>query len=215
MPENPRPHLPISIVVVNAAYLLGATGGAVVTGNQEFVFYILVMLVILAGLLALHRHRPLSLPLMWCFSLWGGLHMAGGLLNVPATWPTDGKPVLYNLWLAPYFLKFDQAVHAYGFGITTWLTWHLLRLTVRSTNGTPLRPTPGILLLCTASGMGFGALNEVVEFIATQTLPNTNVGGYVNTGWDLVANLIGGVLTSAILYFVYRKEAMPPGIGTK
>jgi hypothetical protein len=34
-------------------------------------------------------------------------------------------------------------------------------------------------------------LNEVVEFIAVLTIPNTNVGGYENTGWDLVANLVG------------------------
>ena len=46
--------------------------------------------------------------------------------------------------------------------------------------------------------MGFGALNEVVEFAATLSVPETNVGGYVNTGWDLVSNLVG-CITAAIL----------------
>lgn len=50
-------------------------------------------------------------------------------------------------------------------------------------------------------GMGFGALNEVVEFIATITLPSTNVGGYVNTGWDLVFNLFGCVAAAAMIRF--------------
>ena len=45
-------------------------------------------------------------------------------------------------------------------------------------------------MLCAAAGSGFGALNEVVEFIAVLTIPETNVGGYENTGWDLVANLV-------------------------
>ncbi|MFV1996026.1 MAG: hypothetical protein ACC661_11380 [Verrucomicrobiales bacterium] len=55
--------------------------------------------------------------------------------------------------------------------------------------------------------MGFGALNEVVEFVATLTLPNTNVGGYVNTGWDLVANLLGCALAALIIYFCEAPKA--------
>ena len=31
------------------------------------------------------------------------------------------------------------------------------------------------------------------------TIPNTNVGGYENTGWDLVANLIGASIAALIL----------------
>ena len=49
------------------------------------------------------------------------------------------------------------------------------------------------MMLCGAAGMGFGAFNEIVEFVATLTVPNTNVGGYINTGWDLVANMVGAV----------------------
>ena len=47
--------------------------------------------------------------------------------------------------------------------------------------------------------MGFGALNEVVEFIASLTLPETNVRGYENTGWDLVFNLLGSLLAAIII----------------
>ena len=36
----------------------------------------------------------------------------------------------------------------------------------------------------------------MIEFAATLLLPKTNVGGYVNTGWDLVCNLIGAVLAA-------------------
>lgn len=40
-------------------------------------------------------------------------------------------------------------------------------------------------------GMGLGALNEVVEFVATLVQPQSNVGGYRNTGFDLVFNMLG------------------------
>jgi len=39
----------------------------------------------------------------------------------------------------------------------------------------------------------------VVEFIAVLTIPNTNVGGYENTGWDLVANLTGTVVAAVCI----------------
>jgi hypothetical protein len=62
-----------------------------------------------------------------------------------------------------------------------------------------------MLALCAAAGMGFGALNEVIEFIAVLTLPNTNVGGYENTGWDLVANLVGTIIAALVIRLGARR----------
>ena len=68
-------------------------------------------------------------------------------------------------------------------------------------------PTFGLLVLAAAAGLGFGALNEVVEFVATLLVPETNVGGYRNTGWDLVANLVGAtVAATAIWMGAVRRE---------
>jgi hypothetical protein len=60
-------------------------------------------------------------------------------------------------------------------------------------------PTFGLLVLAAAAGLGFGALNEVIEFVATLTMPETNVGGYVNTGWDLVANTVGATVAVLLI----------------
>jgi hypothetical protein len=65
--------------------------------------------------------------------------------------------------------------------------------------GVIVKPTFGLLTLCVAAGMGFGAVNEVVEFAATLMLPGTNVGGYENTGWDLVANLVGCLAAATMI----------------
>ena len=51
-----------------------------------------------------------------------------------------------------------------------------------------------------SAGLGFGALNEVVEFAATLLVPETNVGGYRNTGWDLVANLFGATAAVSLIW---------------
>ncbi len=181
-----------SVVAFTLLYVLLAAPAAMKSGNSEFVFYIVVML-LLAGLVALvHARVKLHIATLWMLSLWGAAHMAGGLVPVPQSWPIAGDiRVLYSWWIIPGYFKYDHAVHAFGFGVTTWVCWQGLR------SLHPLvAPSFGALLLCAAAGMGFGALNEVIEFIATLTVPETNVGGYVNTGWDLVANMSGAAIAA-------------------
>ena len=163
--------------------------------NSEFLFYIVTMLLIILAIAFVHCRVGLSKGVVWALSLWGMMHMAGGLVPVPAGWPYNPpNAVLYSLWLIPEYLKYDQIIHAYGFGVTVWLCWEGLRAVSDRT-----KPTLGILTLATAASLGFGALNEVIEFAAMLLLPETNVGGVMNTGWDLVANLVGAVLGALLI----------------
>jgi len=188
------------VAAFTALYLLVATGFAFALGNSEFVFYIVVMLVLVLVVWLVHRSVCLTRELLWGLSLWGLMHMAGGLVAVPGSWPIDGDiRVLYSLWLIPDRLKFDQVVHAYGFGVATWVCWHGIRAAIQRRGGGEVRPTFGLMVLAATSGMGLGAMNELIEFVATLLLPETNVGGYVNTGWDLVANFVGAVAAAAVI----------------
>lgn len=197
-----------AVAAFTASYLVAAVIGAKLSGNSEFVFYIIVMLVLASVVAIVHWRLGLTRALLWALAWWGLLHMAGGLMPVPKTWPYNGdQAVLYSLWLIPGRLKYDHIVHAYGFGVTTWLCWHSLYTLLRRPDGSPLVPTLGLLTLAAAAGVGFGALNEIVEFIAVLSLPNTNVGGYINTGWDLVSNLVGAV--AACLLIRWRYAARP------
>jgi hypothetical protein len=139
--------------------------------------------------------------------------MAGGLVPVPASWAIQGDVrVLYSLWLVPGHLKYDHLVHAYGFGVTTWVCWQALERAIAALAPparAKARPNLGLLTLCAAAAMGFGALNEVVEFAATLLVPETNVGGYVNTGWDLVSNLTGAVVAALVLWLVGGRGRSP------
>lgn len=189
------------MLLFTAAYLLPAVVGAVTTGNGEFIFYIVVMLVLLSVLAAVHARVGFSGVVLWGLSLWGLAHMAGGLLAVPESWPINGEiRVLYSWWIIPGWLKYDQVIHAFGFGVTTLVCWEGLRSILHlQTPRAALAPTWGMLTLCAAAGMGFGALNEVIEFAATLLVPETNVGGYENTGWDLVFNMLGSMLSALLI----------------
>lgn len=199
-------HMPPWLMIgFTAAYLAASVAGAFARGNQEFLIYIGVMAVLIALALWLDWYVDLTNGLLWCLSIWGLLHMAGGLLPVPEDWPIDGSiRVLYSWWIVPGRLKYDHLVHAYGFGCATWGCWQCLRAGVAARMGVDrvhVKPALGFMVLCAVAGMGFGALNEVIEFAATLLVAETNVGGYVNTGWDLVSNMVGSFVAAALIWF--------------
>lgn len=113
----------------------------------------------------------------------------------------DGN-VLYALRLIPIFesgdffiLRFDQLVHLFGFGVTTLLAYHLLKPSF-GPNVNYRIVYPALILI----GMGFGALNEIIEFVAVLLFPETGVGGYFNTLLDMVFNTLGAVLAVILIH---------------
>ncbi len=183
------------------AYFLAFIGVAIARGNSEFIFYAAVMAALIVLILLADRRVHFSNLVLWGLSIWGLLHMAGG--NVPL--PGEGG-VLYNLMLIPIhppILKYDQAVHCYGFFVSSFVCWEALRAV-----GRPAAPVRfGLAFLIACMSMGLGALNEVVEFAAVLLLPETNVGGYMNTGWDMVFNMIGACTGAAIIWAGNRAGA--------
>jgi hypothetical protein len=195
------------VALFTSVYLVGALLTAVQSSNYEFLLYIGVVVLMMGVVWVVHGRVALTSGALWCLSIWGLAHMAGGLVVVPESWPVMGtNRVLYSLWLIPDRLKYDHVVHAYGFGVTTWVCWQGLRAALGGRHQR-VRPTPGLMLLCAAAGLGFGALNEVIEFAATLLVPETNVGGYLNTGWDLVANLFGATVAVTAIWISDRSTS--------
>lgn len=177
------------VIAFNALYMLAFLVVCIITGNREFQFYFAVMALIAVGVAFLHVRVVLTFPILWALSVWGLAHMAGGNIHLD-----EETKVLYNFWLIPGLLRYDHIVHAYGFGVATWVAW----LSLRSQLAKPA-PRLGVLIICVCVGMGLGAINEVVEFIATLIIPDTNVGDYANTGWDLVANFTGSLIAAVTI----------------
>ncbi|MCC6320191.1 MAG: DUF2238 domain-containing protein [Phycisphaerales bacterium] len=179
----------VVLAILCAVGLIAASTIAVSTGGYEFLFYIVVIGLIILGVTLLHARVNLSQRTLWALFAWAVLHMAGGM--VPLAAPTG---VLYNLWLIPGLLKYDQLIHAYGFGVTAWVVWQALR-----TITTPPHTSSAILITSALTATGLGAFNEVIEFTATKLVEKTNVGDYDNNAWDLVFNLTGAIIAISII----------------
>lgn len=181
-------------------YVLIATYFALKTGNWEFVFYIATILVFIGLTIAVYRKIPLSSVSVWGLSIWGLMHMLGGLMPVPSSWPINGaRNVLYSLWIIPDFLKYDHVVHAFGFGMCTVVVAECLAAIMDTKH-----LGRGAVIISVLAALGLGAINELLEFVAVLTIPDTNVGGYVNTGWDLAANAAGALIAAFIVTRRYR-----------
>lgn len=191
---------------LGALIVLGGMGFAVLQQNGEFLYYGATLVVIMLGVFLLDRRVRLPLAVLCGLFLWLVLHLAGGMIAVPASAVDAGMTnyTLYNVRLAPWLPRYDQAVHAFGFFMSTLAAWRAIVVASANT----LRPTFGPLLAAGLMGMGCGAVNEVIEFVATRIMPHTNVGGFENTGWDLVSNMVG--CTLAMLLIRVRGAAALP-----
>ena len=102
--------------------------------------------------------------------------------------------VLYNYVPFPFenptgltFIKVDQIVHTLGSAVAALFVYSFLR---RKTQLGWL----STFLITVLAACGVGALNEVIEFVATVSVSDVNVGGYYNTAVDLAVNLAGAVI---------------------
>jgi hypothetical protein len=171
--------------------------------NHEFLIYVVV--VVAVGMFVAISHKRVHYPYTCLVGLavWAVLHLSGGGIRVR-------NDVLYGLILIPIsetysILRYDQVVHAFGFGVSTLIMYHLLANLLSPRDMKRF----SIGLIAVMAGAGLGALNENIEFLLTVFLPQTGVGGYENTSLDLCSNLTGAV----VAYVLARNGwvSMKPG----
>ena len=184
----------LPIFIVNMAALLIFAFVFAKRKNYEFMIYIGVIIFFL--FLILYTNKKINYPnsTLWGLTLWSLLHMSGGGIYI------NGRKLyalmIYPLVGEPYLIfKFDQFVHIVGFFVATLVVYHLIKPKLIKNHG-----WVALSIVVVMAGFGLGALNEVVEFIATVITPETGVGGYENTALDLVSNLIGAILAMAYIY---------------
>ncbi len=183
------------VIIFSLAYILAFLFYYLSIKNYEFLWYVAVLVFFFVLVLATIRKSNFDYFILWGLSLWGLMHMAGGGLIFNGS-------VLYR-FVIPLFevggeavLRFDQFVHFFGFAVATIVGHHLLKPYLnKKVNWKVVYP------LLVFMGMGAGALNEIVEFVAVVTFPETGVGGYINTSLDLVFNSIGAITGAVIIYF--------------
>lgn len=180
-----RHHRPVvlGMAVVIAAFVVGG----VAASSELAVPYAVI---VLAGGLLVAWVAPeggYSQVAVAGLCLWAIGHLAGGIVQL------DGDRILYN-GLLPGRIHVDNVVHFCAFGTSGLVWWEATRPWLRAEPSRRL----GVAVAVWLAGMGVGAVNEVIEFAATHVLADTEVGGYENTGRDLVANLLGAAVAGGI-----------------
>ncbi|HRH55718.1 MAG TPA: DUF2238 domain-containing protein [Candidatus Paceibacterota bacterium] len=167
-------------------------------GNNEFLGYVvvLVVLIVLGGCVLSHQCVPGWI--LWLLSSVGLLHLLGAAVMV-------GGDILYNY--VPYYIdnptgltviKFDQIVHTYASGVASVLAFFFLR---RDTSFHAF----GLFMFAVLASMGVGAINEIIEFVAKLTVPDSDVGGYYNTAMDLSVNLVGAIVGAVVCVAFWKR----------
>ena len=197
--EAVRRHPAVAVVV--AAYLVGLGVYGTVTGSRLTVPYVVIVTVAFGGLAVADTRFRFSRVVLVGLTLWGLGHLAGGIVELDG-----GDRIFYNVVFGRWF-HVDNIVHFVGFGTAGLACWEALR--AKWLGDTEVGPVATVAFVAIL-GCGVGAVNEVVEFAFTLVVADSQVGGYQNTGRDLVANLLGGL--TAGLYAVQRElfEERPP-----
>ena len=179
----------LPILIVNLILILVFGSIAISRKNYEFIGYMGVIVFFFILILATNKKHNLSNGILWGLTTWALMHMVGGLIIIK-------EQTVYNLTLINLIetsnfiiLRYDQFVHLIGFGVATLVAYSLLKPYLNKKVNMKVLSVLIVLL-----GMGAGALNEIIEFFAVLALPETGVGGYYNTMFDMVFNTIGAIL---------------------
>ena len=176
-----------------AVGIAGFAGYGFATHSPSTVGYVSSVLVIAAAVVRLRR--VVLPPLLAAgLAIAAVATLAGGLIRV-------GHDVLYNASTGPFspslgthYLQYDHFAHAYCSFVIVFACWFMLAAPYAGKVG-----RRDLVLLAVGAALGLGALNEMVEFIATLAHHGAHAGGYWNTGWDLVSNFIGATAAGLVL----------------
>ena len=183
----------LPILIFNLCLLVFFSTYFLTRANYEFVLYVGVITFFLVVFIVANNKVFFPNFVLWGLSLWALLHLLGASVHISGD-------VLYNVMIIrlsgnyPVF-RYDQFVHTVGFGVATLTIFYVLKPLLK----TETRKWWSLSIVVVSAGLGIGAFNEIVEFAATVLVPETNVGGYVNTALDLVFNLVGAVIAMFIV----------------
>lgn len=189
----------IVLLIINIALLSVFGTSFLLKRNYEFMIYVGAIIVCLALIVISFFRIAYSYATLTGLTIWSLMHMAGGGFYI------DGVR-LYDMILIPIsqtypILRYDQLVHTFGFAAATLTMFDLLRPLLKEN----LQHFVALSIVVVMAGLGVGAFNEIVEAIVAAAIPQSGVGGYVNTALDLIADFIGAILAMVFIKFRYLR----------
>ena len=164
-------------------YLLIFSMLAILRRNYEFLYYILILVVVWIVIGWYHKKLYLTNQILVGLTLVGLLHLLGGFIHMKGV-------RLYDVYLFEGF-KYDNLVHMLATFTITFVMFNLL-----DPHLDPKVKYDQFLftMVLVALASGFGAFNEIVELGAVIFLgAGKQVGDYMNNALDLVFNFLGAV----------------------
>jgi len=134
------------------------------------------------------RTKALPAPVAFAAAASAVVHLAGGLVQV-------GDDVLYNTSPGLELLRYDHFGHALGIFVGALLVWEVFVQDAFVVTG-----RGSLVAVTVLAALGLGAVNEAVEFVSTLAHGGSHIGGYTNTGWDLVTNTLAGLLAGLVIH---------------
>ena len=186
------------ISIISIIYLLIFAFLFIKNQNYEFLAYVVVIFALMAVLFILNLKFNFSRSSFVGLSVLFLLHMLGGHLII------DGVR-LYGHHVA-LGIRFDKLIHLFGTYIGTLIAFELLRPYLKD----KLKNSPMESMFLILIGIGIGAVYEILEFILVLALPETGVGGYVNTMGDIIADSVGACLAVTYLNIKLNMKSKKP-----
>ena len=189
----------IVLLIINIGLVITFGTVFLLHKNYEFVIYVGVIIVCLSLICLTFFRTAYSTATLLGLTIWSLMHMAGGGVYINGV-------RLYDIILIPLsqtypILRYDQVVHIFGFAAATLTMFDLLRPLLKEN----LQHFIALSVVVVMAGLGVGAFNEIVEALVAATIPQSGVGGYVNTALDLISDLIGAVLAMAFINWRYLR----------
>jgi putative membrane protein len=189
----------IILLIINAG--LAAVFGTIflLNRNYEFIIYVGVIILCLILIGVTFFKAAYSTTTLLGLTIWSLMHMTGGGVYI-------NNVRLYDIILIPLsqtypILRYDQLVHLFGFAAATLMMFDLLRPLLKEN----LQHFVALSIVVTMAGLGVGAFNEIVEALVAASLPQSGVGGYVNTALDLISDFLGAILAMVFIKWRYLK----------
>jgi hypothetical protein len=189
----------IILLIINIGLIVGFGYSFLLRKNYEFIIYVgvIALFLVLVGI-TFFRVAYSTITLIG-LTIWSLMHMAGGGIFINSV-------RLYDIILIPLsqtypILRYDQVVHLFGFAAATLVMFDLLRPLLKE----DLQHFVALSVVVIMAGLGVGAFNEIVEALVAATLPQSGVGGYVNTALDLISDFLGAILAFVFIKWQYLR----------
>lgn len=163
--------------------------------NYEFLYYTLILSIIMYFAIIHRKKFMLSNYLVGGFILYLILHTLGADTYIFGI-------TVFDIWLIPKVIRYDQLVHMYGGFLIAILTSTVLSQFIID----KFKNTKIFYITIVLISMGIAALWEITELGAVLFLSLTGVGDYLNNSFDLLFNMIGSSIGALLIYNINKRR---------